>query len=101
MCRIKYKHCEYRLEYTKAKNNLIEYKCLCCNKNYPKMFHENLQRRFPDNKNLLTMVLIHYCYLTILFYCCKKVFTHKNTLIIGKNSMKHHHQKIFLQSLKH
>ena len=29
-CRIKYKGCECCLEYTIVKNNLIEYKCLCC-----------------------------------------------------------------------
>ena len=27
----------------KFKNNLIEYKCLCCNKNYQKKFDENLK----------------------------------------------------------
>ena len=33
-CRIKYKYCACFLEYTNFKDNLIEYKCLCCNKNY-------------------------------------------------------------------
>ena len=32
--RIRYKYCRYFLEYTNFKDNLIEYKCLCCNKNY-------------------------------------------------------------------
>ena len=36
-CRIKYKDCDYLLEYTNFKNDLIEYKCLCCNKNYKKI----------------------------------------------------------------
>ena len=33
---IKYKDCEKFLEYTNFKDNLIEYKCLCCNKTYQK-----------------------------------------------------------------
>ena len=35
-CGIKYKNCDSFLEYTNFKDNLIEYKCLCCNKNYQK-----------------------------------------------------------------
>ena len=31
---IKYKHWDCFLEYTNFKDNLIEYKCLCCIKNY-------------------------------------------------------------------
>ena len=27
------------------KDNLIKYKCLCCNKSYKKMFDENLKKR--------------------------------------------------------
>ena len=33
-CGIKYKYCDCFLEYTKFKDDLIEYKCLCCNKKY-------------------------------------------------------------------
>ena len=33
---IKYKDCERFPEYTNFKNNLVEYKCLCCNKDYQK-----------------------------------------------------------------
>ena len=32
-CGIKYKDCNCFLEYTNFKDDLIEYKCLCCNKN--------------------------------------------------------------------
>ena len=32
-CGIKYKDCEYCLEYAKVKDDLIECKRLCCNKN--------------------------------------------------------------------
>ena len=33
-CRIKYKCCNCFLEYTNFKDDLIEYKCLCCDKKY-------------------------------------------------------------------
>ena len=33
-CRIKYKYCNFFLEYTNFKDDLIEYKYSCCNKNY-------------------------------------------------------------------
>ena len=33
-------------EYTNIKVDLIEYKCLCCNKNYQKKFDENLKKLF-------------------------------------------------------
>ena len=32
-CKIKCKYCDCFLEYTNFRDNLIEYKCLCCNKN--------------------------------------------------------------------
>ena len=35
-CRIKYKVWDCFLEYTNFKDDLIEYKCLCCNKSYQK-----------------------------------------------------------------
>ena len=43
---IKYKDCECFFEYTNLKVDLIEYKCLCCNKNYQKKFDENLKKPF-------------------------------------------------------
>ena len=33
-CGIKFKYCEFCVEYINLKDDLIEYKCLCCNKNY-------------------------------------------------------------------
>ena len=33
-CRVKYKYCDCFLEYLHFKDDLIEYKCSCCNKNY-------------------------------------------------------------------
>ena len=35
-CGINYEDCNCFLEYTIFKDNSIEYKCLCCNKNYQK-----------------------------------------------------------------
>ena len=34
------------IEYTDFKDDLIEYKSLCCNKNYQQKFHEKLKERF-------------------------------------------------------
>ena len=33
-CGIKYQDCDSCLEYINVKDDLIEYKCLCCNINY-------------------------------------------------------------------
>ena len=35
-CATKYKYCDCFLEYTYFRDDLREYKCLCCNKNYQK-----------------------------------------------------------------
>ena len=45
-CEIKYKDCDCFLEYKNFKNDLIEYKCLCCSKSYEKYFTENLKKQF-------------------------------------------------------
>ena len=45
-CGIKYKYCDCFLEYTNFKDDLTEYKCLCCNKIYQRKFHEKLKERF-------------------------------------------------------
>ena len=47
-CGIKYKNCECCLEYTSVKDDLIEYKCLCCNMNYHKKFDENLRKNLAN-----------------------------------------------------
>ena len=78
-CRIKYKYCHCILEYTNFKDDLIEYKCLCCNKNIQQQFNQKLKERFF---NMITISL---------FYCSKKVFILMNIWMIGKNSMKHHY----------
>ena len=42
--KLKYKDCERYLEYKSYKDDLIEHKCLCCNKNYKKKFDEKLKK---------------------------------------------------------
>ena len=44
-CRTKYNYCDCFLEYANFKYDLIEYKCLCCNKNYQNKFDEILKVR--------------------------------------------------------
>ena len=45
-CRIKYKYCDYFLEYTNFKDDLIEYKSLCGSKSYQHKFDEKSKERF-------------------------------------------------------
>ena len=45
-CAIKYKYCNCFLEYINFKDDLIEYKCFCCNKNYHHKFDEKLKEPF-------------------------------------------------------
>ena len=47
-CGIKYKDCECCFEYRGVTDDLIEHKCLCCNRNYVKKFDENLKKRFSN-----------------------------------------------------
>ena len=50
-CRIEYKDCNCFLEYINFKNNLTEYNCLYCNKNYQKKFDESLRKGFVNTYN--------------------------------------------------
>ena len=43
---ITYELCNCFLKYTNFKDDLIEYKGLCCNKNYQQKFDEKLKERF-------------------------------------------------------
>ena len=62
-CGIEYKYCDCFLEYTNFRGNLIEYKCLYCNKNYQHKFREKLKNDFSMHTNFLIMITIS------LFYC--------------------------------
>ena len=44
-CKIKDNYCNRFLEYINFKDDLIEYKCLCCNKNYQRKFDEKLKEQ--------------------------------------------------------
>ena len=56
-CGIKYKYCDCFLQYTDFKDDLIECKCLCCNKNYQQKFYEKLKERLC-NTNFRTTTII-------------------------------------------
>ena len=43
-CGIKYCDCECCLEYANIKDDLIEYKCLCCDKKWQKNFDQILKK---------------------------------------------------------
>ena len=45
-CGITYEICDCFLEYTNFKDDLIEHKCLCCDKNYQEKFDKKLKERF-------------------------------------------------------
>ena len=42
-CESKYKYCDCFLEYANFKDDLIKYKCLCCNEIYQQMFDKKLK----------------------------------------------------------
>ena len=47
-CEVKYKDFDFFLKYPNVKDDLIEYKCLSCNKNYQKTFDGNLKKQFVN-----------------------------------------------------
>ena len=53
ICEIKYKDCDYFLQYTNFKDDLIDYKCLCCKKNLKKQFFNRY--KFSINKFILML----------------------------------------------
>ena len=80
---IKFKHCNCFLQYTNFRDYLIEYKCLCCNKNYQHKFDERLKELFFNTYQFSNHNNIS------LFYCC--MFIH--IWMIGKILMKHRYLK--------
>ena len=70
------KRVELNTEIVKAVLNIqeldhsIEYKCLCCNKNYQNKFNEYLKKQFANTYKFSNHDI------NSLFYCCRKVFTH-------------------------
>ena len=55
-CTIKNKGFNCFLEYTNSKEELIEHKCLCCNKNYQKKF-DNLKKCFFNTNRFANYVV--------------------------------------------
>ena len=45
---MKYKYCNFFLKYTDFKDDLIEYKYVCCNKNYQQEVAEKLKEQFSN-----------------------------------------------------
>lgn len=52
------------LEYINVKNNLIVYRCFCCNRNYQKMFNEDLKKwfapAFESSDNDFNQLILQY-----------------------------------------
>ena len=48
LCKGNCKDCTSRLEYMTAKNGLLIFKCVDCNKTYKKKFDEDLSKRFEN-----------------------------------------------------
>ena len=46
--KIKYKDCDYYLEYEGVMDDLIKYKCLSCNKEYSDKVDEELKKKFKN-----------------------------------------------------
>ena len=70
-CGIKYKYCDFFLEYANFKDDLAECKHLCCNKNYQYKFDEKLKEQFfniykfsnhDNNKPVLLLQKVVYPY---------------------------------------
>ena len=74
-------------EYTKLKDDLLEDKCLCCNKNYWQKFDEKLKEQFFNIYKFSN----HYNNKFILM-CWGGVFPYVYMIIV-KNSMKNYYLK--------
>ena len=96
MKHVELKYCDCFLEYTNFKKNLIEYKCLCCNKCCQWKFDEKLKERFLNtykysNHNINKFILLLQKGVCSYEYMDDwQNFNHTSLL----------EKKIFLQSLK-
>ena len=87
MCKTKYKYYDYCFEYTNFKEDLMEFKCLFCNKNYQQKFNKKLKERFfniykfsNNDNNKFISLLGKFVYPMYIW-------------MIWKNSMKLHYLK--------
>ena len=66
-CGVIYKYCDCFFQYTNFEDDLIEYKCFCCNKSYQQNFDEKLKERFfntykfSNNDNNMFVLLLQKC----------------------------------------
>ena len=75
-CGFKYKDCECSLENKNVKDNLIEYKCLCCNNNYRKRFDENIKKKFANTYKFSNREINKF---KTLLLGKKELYNHLNT----------------------
>ena len=80
MCGIKYKDRKCCLEHTNVKYNLMGDKCLCCKRNYQKTFNENYRKKFTNTYKFA-------------YHNIDEFFVAGRKCLIGKNLIKHRHQK--------
>ena len=62
--KIKYKACDFFLEYENVKNNFIKYKCLSCNKDYSNKLDEKWFKntfKFSNNDINQLILLLRKC----------------------------------------
>lgn len=67
-----------------TKDGLLRFMCVDCEKKYEKKFDEKLSKRFKTHISSQMETFTNFA----LF--CEKVFTHMNTLMTRKDSMKHY-----------
>ena len=92
--RTKYKYCDCFLEQTNFKDNLIEYKCLCCNKIY-QLSSKSERNGFLIHTRFLAMTIISF-----ILLLQKGVYS-QEYMNYWKNLMKYHYlkRKIFFNHL--
>ena len=54
-CGIKFEDCECCFEYTSVNDDSLQYKCLCCNKNYQKDLMKTQRSDLSIDTNFLTI----------------------------------------------
>ena len=79
-CGIKYMYCDGFLEYKNFKDDLIEYKCLICNKSYLWKLDEKSKQQFFNTYKFSNQDNNKF----IVYYCCEKVFMLTNIWRIEK-----------------
>ena len=79
----KFKDCKSGLEYIIAKDSILIFKCVDCNKNYDKEFDKNESKRFGITYKFCNRDIIKFCLI-------KKVFIRMSTWTVSKDSMKRH-----------